>query len=68
MPLRLGWIENGADGYQVTEKGRKVHQTAEDKTNEYFYAPWSVLENNELNQLRVGLMQLKVNLEGLAAA
>jgi hypothetical protein len=26
------------------------------------------LENNELNQLRVGLMQLKVNLEGLAAA
>lgn len=64
----LGWIENGADGYQVTEKGRKVHQTAEDKTNEYFYAPWSVLENNELNQLRVGLMQLKVNLEGLAAA
>lgn len=64
----LGWIEEGADGYQVTEKGRKVRQTAEDKTNEYFYAPWAVLENNELNQLRGGLVQLKVNLEGLAAA
>ncbi|MFZ0549087.1 MAG: hypothetical protein WAM60_26810 [Candidatus Promineifilaceae bacterium] len=62
----LGWIETGPDGYQATDKGRKVHQSAEDKTNEYFYAPWSVLGNNEPNQLRVGLMRLKVNLEALA--
>jgi predicted transcriptional regulator len=64
----LGWIVAGSEGFQATEKGRKVHQTAENKTNEYFYAPWSVLENNELNQLRIGLMRLKVNLEGLVEA
>jgi predicted transcriptional regulator len=63
--VQLGWAEEGEDGYQITEAGKKVRQTAEDKTNEYFYAPWSVLEGNELNQLRFGLMRLKVNLEGL---
>jgi predicted transcriptional regulator len=66
--VELDWIETGEEGYQVTEKGRKVRQTAEDKTNEYFYTPWSVLEGNELNQLRFGLMRLKVILEGLAEA
>lgn len=66
--VELGWIEEGLEGYQATAKGRQVRQTVEDKTNEYFYAPWSVLEANELNQLRFGLVQLKVNLEGLAEA
>jgi hypothetical protein len=62
--VELGWIENGPDGYAATEKGNQVRQQAEEKTNEYFYAPWSVLENNELNQLRTGMARLKVNLEG----
>jgi hypothetical protein len=60
----LGWIEQGSEGYVVTEEGNLVRQKAEDKTNKYFYAPWSVLEDNELNQLRTGLARLKVNLEG----
>lgn len=65
--VELGWIEEGPEGYAATEKGKQVRQTAEEKTDAYFYGPWSVLENNELNQLRGGLMRLKVRLEGLAA-
>jgi hypothetical protein len=64
----MGWIEKGEDGYRVTEKGQKVYQTAEETTNQYFYAPWSVLEGNELGQLRNLLIRLKVNLEGMAEA
>jgi hypothetical protein len=61
----LGWIEDGSEGYVATEKGNKVRQTAEEKTNKNFYAPWSALENNQLNQLRVGLIRLKLRLESL---
>ena len=63
--VELGWIEEGPEGYVATEKGNQVRQTAEEKTDKNFYAPWSVLENNELNQLRIGLMRLKVRLESL---
>lgn len=42
-----GWIEGKDSRYHVTEKGETISQQVEQKTDELFYAPWSVLNNDE---------------------
>jgi len=42
-----GWIGSDKTGYQSTDEGKSVHQTVEQKTDELFYAPWTVLSQNE---------------------
>jgi hypothetical protein len=54
--MELGWVERGnrPDKFCLTEEGKRLREQAEQDTNEYFYAPWSVLtaeESQELYQL-----------------
>lgn len=55
----LGWIEEGPEGYQLTGKGTKIREKAEQETNTYYFQPWSVLGDPELEQLAVLLTELK---------
>jgi len=62
-----GWIEETAEGYQVTEGGQTLRQQAEEATDRYFFAPWvclSVAENVQLHDL---LTRLRNNLQEMAA-
>jgi DNA-binding MarR family transcriptional regulator len=58
-----GWAEETADGYQITEKGRKLRQQAEEKTDDYFFTPWACLSAAEKIQLHDLLTRLKNNLQ-----
>jgi Helix-turn-helix family len=51
--LELGWVEPGGrpDKFCLTEEGKKLREQSEKDTNEYFYAPWSVLTPRELGEL-----------------
>ena len=64
--MELGWVEQGnrPDAFRLTEQGKQLREQAEQDTNEYFYTPWSVLTQDEIDELHELLtklyMQLKV--------
>ena len=62
--VQLGWAEEtGASNvYRITLQGRAIRQEAERLTNEYFYAPWTVLTQGELEELYDLLSKLKEEL------
>jgi hypothetical protein len=51
--VELGWVEPGnrPDKFCLTAEGRRLREQAEQDTNEYFYAPWSVLKQEEIKEL-----------------
>ncbi|MBT3323397.1 MAG: hypothetical protein HN392_14015 [Anaerolineae bacterium] len=64
----LGWIEPSDDGFVATAAGRKVREDGEAKTNELYFAPWSVLSDGELTRLGGLLTELKESNEKLLPA
>jgi hypothetical protein len=50
--MELGWVEqtNRPDKFCLTAKGKQLRVHAEQDTNEYFYAPWSVLTQEETRE------------------
>jgi len=63
--LELGWVEQGSrpDAFRLTEQGKQLRELAEQDTNEYFYAPWAVLTQDEINELYDLLTRLHANLK-----
>lgn len=59
--VQIGWVEQAdtLSVFRITEKGRELRQQAEQLTNEYFYAPWSVLIQAELDELYELLLKLR---------
>ena len=52
--VEIGWVEAAADtpgAYCPTAKGREIREQVERLTDEYFYRPWSVLTDEELDEL-----------------
>ena len=59
--IGVGWAE-AADvpgKFRPTQLGRELRKQAEQLTNEYFYRPWSVVTQEELNQLYDLLTKLR---------
>lgn len=54
-----GWIDEHA---RLTPIGRKLRDAAEHLTDAYFYAPWLVLSDDEVQELRVRLLELRSQL------
>jgi predicted transcriptional regulator len=46
-----GWIEENAGIYQVTDEGKQIREEAEALTDKSFFAPWSCLNESELEEL-----------------
>jgi len=63
--LELGWVQPGdrPDKYCLTGEGRTLRERAEQDTNEYFYAPWSVLTREEITDLHDLLTRLHETLK-----
>jgi len=63
--MQLGWVAPGdrPDKFCLTEAGRQLREQAEQDTNEYFYAPWSVLTQEEIKELHGLLTNLHSGLK-----
>ncbi|MBI5825825.1 MAG: winged helix-turn-helix transcriptional regulator [Chloroflexi bacterium] len=46
-----GWIEETSGEYQLTAEGKRIREEAEALTDKYFFAPWSCLNESELEDL-----------------
>jgi hypothetical protein len=51
--MQIGWVQPGnrPDKFCLTPEGIKLREQAEQDTNEYFYAPWSVLTQKDIEEL-----------------
>ncbi len=63
-----GWVvsSNDADRYEVSDLGQQIWQKVEQLTDEYFYAPWSELADDEIEETINLLQQFYDELQGLA--
>ena len=58
--VEIGWVEavDASRAYRPTAKGRQIREQVERLTDEYFYSPWSVLTDQELDELFALLTKL----------
>jgi len=51
--VELGWVEPSRmeGSFCVTQKGREIRKEVDQLTDEYFYRPWSVLSEQDTNEL-----------------
>lgn len=59
--VQLGWAEQTEvpDTFRITQIGRELREKTEQLTNEFFYAPWSVMTEAELDELYDLLWKLR---------
>ena len=64
--VELSWAEESelSGTFRLTQKGVELREQAENLTNEYFYHPWSVLIQAELDELYDLLTRLREQLSG----
>ena len=62
--VEIEWVENAeiSGAFRPTYKGMELREQVERMTNEYFYAPWSILQQKELNELYDLLTKLREKL------
>jgi len=62
-----GWVESAdlPDTYRSTSKGREMYEQVEKLTDEYFYRPWKVFSQNELDEFYALLTNLREQLQGV---
>ncbi len=63
--VEVGWAEpaDRADVFRLTQKGKELREQVEHLTNEYFYAPWSILTQTEIDELYDLLITLRHELD-----
>ncbi len=52
-----GWIMQNGDNYAATDEGLAISKEIEKATDDYFFAPWKTLSDDEYEEL-INLMQL----------
>ena len=59
--VELGWLElvELPDRYGMAQKGIELRERVEQKTNEFFYRPWEVMANSEVEELFASLSTLR---------
>jgi DNA-binding MarR family transcriptional regulator len=63
-----GWAARAerADTFVLTPIGKKLRDAVEQLTDAYFYVPWAILQNDELDELLSRQRQLRERLEAVA--
>lgn len=54
-----GWLEENVGVFRVTDEGKRIRDEAEALTDTYFFAPWSCLNESELEDLSNLATQLR---------
>lgn len=65
--VQRAWLEVTDGTYHATERGLKISQEIEAKTDAYFYAPWDVLNDDEYMDLTVKMQKLSEACQALTA-
>lgn len=62
--VEVGWAEQAGypEAFRPTRKGKELREQVERITNEYFYTPWSVLVQEEIDELYDLLTTLRYEL------
>jgi len=62
--IELGWAQpaDHPDTFRLTQKGKELREVTEHLTNVYFYAPWSMLVQGEIDELYDQLTTLRYEL------
>jgi hypothetical protein len=68
--VEMGWAEKSdvSGAFCITQKGRELREQTEQLTNEYFYDPWSVMTQGELDELYDLLLKLREQLNSYRKA
>jgi hypothetical protein len=63
----IGWLEetDAPGSFRITQKGKELREQVETQTDDYFYRPWSVLTQEELDELYDLLLKLREGLREL---
>ncbi|MEZ4707071.1 MAG: hypothetical protein R3A44_07700 [Caldilineaceae bacterium] len=59
MLVQRGWLAVSGDAHAITTAGAQVRADAETCTDAYFYAPWSTLTQEEVDEVRQLLEQIQ---------
>ena len=59
--VEIGWaeVDDRPVTFRLSQQGKELREQAEQLTNEYFYTPWSVLMQNEIDELYDLLTKLR---------
>jgi hypothetical protein len=59
--VEIGWaaVDHRPDTFRLSQEGKELREQAERLTNEYFYTPWSVLIQDEIDELYDLLTKLR---------
>ena len=65
--VEAGWLEKAdvPGTYRPTAKGQDMYQQVEKLTDEYFYRPWAIFSQNELDEIYDLLEKLREQLHGV---
>ena len=63
--VRRGWAEESSGVIQITSSGKQVRAEVEAETERLFFAPWSSLNESELEELASLAGQLRDGLKNL---
>ncbi|MBV6451521.1 MAG: hypothetical protein MHPDNHAH_02265 [Anaerolineales bacterium] len=60
----IGWLEEteSPGAFRISQKGKELREQVEAQTDDYFYAPWSALAQDELDELYDLLIRLRERL------
>jgi|CXWJ01.1.fsa_nt_gi hypothetical protein len=60
----IGWLEQAGNSgnYRISQQGVGLREQVEQQTDAYFFAPWSTLKQDELDELQVALPKLREKL------
>lgn len=66
--IEIGWVESSdvPFAFRPTSAGRELREQAEQLTNEYFYRSWSVIDQNELDEMYQLITNLRDQLRDLS--
>ena len=66
--IEIGWVESAevAFTFRPTNKGLDLREQVDQLTNDYFFRPWSVLEQDELDEMYNLLTKLRDQLRDLS--
>ena len=62
--VEIGWAEkiDSSDTFSITQEGRELHVAVEKLTDKYFYGTWSIMTQEELDELYGLLLDLREQL------
>ncbi len=59
--VERGWVQQDGETHQPSAEGTRIREDAEVLTDKYFFAPWSCLNESELEELSSLAGQLRVS-------